>query len=119
MRSRTLTLAAAACALNACARNPVAAPSLAPAAATASADSVAFAQFVTDYADGRRGQAAAGDSLGWLRQYEASADIESANCAEGLLTRLRAIDTTKLTVPQRIDWLLVESWLKRTVYDTV
>jgi len=119
MRSRILMVAAAACALGACARNPSPAPSLAPAPAAATADSVAFERFVSDYAEGRRGQNAPLDSLGWLHQYEASADAESAGRAEGLLARLRAIDTTRLTVPQRIDWLLVESWLKRTVYDTV
>jgi hypothetical protein len=119
MRSRTLTIATAACALSACARNPAPAPSLAPAPATASADSVAFEQFVSEYAEGRRGQALPNDTLAWLHQYEASAEEESAGRAEGLLARLRGIDTTRLPVPQRIDWLLVESWLKRTVYDTV
>jgi hypothetical protein len=60
-----------------------------------------------------------GDTLGWLHQYEASAEENAALRADGQLRQLRAIDTTRLSVPQRIDWLLVESWLKRTVYDTV
>jgi hypothetical protein len=119
MRLRTLSIAAAACALSACARNPAPAPTLAPAPVVAANDSAAFAQFVSEYADGRRGQAASADTLSWLHQYESSAEQESAARAEGLLARLRAIDTTRLPVPQRIDWLLVESWLKRTVYDTV
>lgn len=112
-------MAAAALALSACARNPAPAPSLAPVPAMASADSLGFEQFVAEYSEGRRGQAPAADTLGWLHQYEASAEEESAGRAEGLLARLRGIDTTRLSVPQRIDWLLVESWLKRTVYDTV
>lgn len=35
------------------------------------------------------------------------------------LAGLRAIDTTRLSVPQRIDWLLLEAEFQRTVYDTV
>src|SRR4029077_9377153 len=75
-----------------------------------------------DYAEGgRRGAAAAPirDSSAWIHGYETSSEEESAGRATGQLAQLRAIDTTKLSVPQRIDWLLVESWLKRTVYDTV
>src|SRR5437899_3560603 len=117
MRLRVL-LPGVALIVSACARATAPASVAAPAPLRAASDSIAFEQFVGEYAEGRRGQAPVGDSLGWLRQYEAAADVETAARAAGLLVRLRAIDTTRLGVPQRIDWLLVESWLKRSVYDT-
>src|SRR5260221_7278764 len=117
MRNRALPFCTL-LALAACARNP--SPQLlAPAAAVPASDSAAFDQFVADYAEGRRGGAARGDSLAWLHGYEVACEEEAAGRAAGQLTRLRAIDTTRLGVPQRIDWLVVESWLKRAVYDTV
>src|SRR5690242_8573624 len=95
--------------LGACARNP--SPELpAPVAASPGADSIAFDRFTAEYVLERRGQAG-NDTAAWIHQYEASAETESANRAAAQLARLRAIDTTRLSVPQRIDWLLVESWL--------
>jgi uncharacterized protein (DUF885 family) len=126
MRRHHPSFYTAALALAACARNPAPAPIAAPvAAAVVAADSLVFERFVADYAEGgRRGvgaqaAAAARDSLQWLHGYETSSEEEGAARATGQLAQLRAIDTTKLSVPQRIDWLLVESWLKRTVYDTI
>lgn len=107
--------------LAACART--ARPSPNPAPLAASSDSAAFEEFVTRYAGGSAARAgrrvAPGDSLAWLRGYEAAAANRAATEASGLLGELRAIDTNHLAVPQRIDWLLAESWLKRTVHDTV
>ncbi len=86
-------------------------------------DSAAFEQFVTRYISGggARGvrRAPRTDSLAWLRPYEASAASRNASEADAMLATLRSIDTNHLSVPQRIDWLLAESWLKRTVYDTI
>jgi len=110
--------------LGACARTPAAttAPVPAPAAAAqasarSSTDSVAFARFVDGYLAGSPRNAA--DTLNWIHEYEADADRREARRADSLLRALHAIDTTRLDVPERIDWLLVESWLKRTVMDTV
>lgn len=62
----------------------------------------------------RRGRTA--DPLARLRP---GADSLAAVRATARLAALRAIDTTRLDVPQRIDWLLLESSLRRTVHDTV
>ena len=104
---------------------PIAAPTPAPApapsaSAAPASDSAAFEQFLTGWLDGR-GQAARGraDSTAWLRGYEAANDARNAWEAQTRLEELRRIDTNGLSVPQRIDWLLAESGLKRTVYDTV
>jgi hypothetical protein len=93
-----------------------------PTALNAPSDSAAFELFVTRWGSGgarpgRRG--APDDSLAWLRGFESGAEGRAATDAAGRLAELRTIDTTWLTVPQRIDWLLAESWLRRTVYDTV
>jgi len=106
--------------LAACARVP--APSATPApvppaaASATSPDSVAFERFVDGYLAGAPRDPA--DTLNWLRGYEADADRREAARADSLLRVLRTIDTTRLGVPQRIDWLLVESWLVRAVMDT-
>ena len=120
---RTLTFAAAlgsALMLAACASAGGPAPTTAPtpaAAATPVTDSAAFERFVDGYLAGAPREGS--DTLDWLRGSEIAAEVRNASRADSQLRVLRAIDTTRLGVPQRIDWLLVESWLKRTVYDTV
>jgi uncharacterized protein (DUF885 family) len=116
MLTRTRHTVVALLLLAACVRRPTSAPVTAQPAA----DSLTFEQFVSDYAEGgRRGAPPQTDSLGWLHAAAAPAEREAAARASAQLAQLRTIDTTHLSVPQRIDWLLVESWLKRTVYDTV
>lgn len=107
--------------LSACARNPAPGATPAPVAAAAPAsDSAAFEQFLTRWFEGGgRGNAARNDSLAWLRGYDATAETRAAQDAQTRLDELRRIDTNGLSVPQRIDWLLAESGLKRAVYDTV
>ncbi|HEY2805956.1 MAG TPA: DUF885 domain-containing protein, partial [Gemmatimonadales bacterium] len=124
MINRGILMIAAVTLLAACSRGPR--PGLTPApiptAANATTDSAAFEQFVTRYLNGSarpRRRTEPADSLAWLKNYEAAADTRAANEAAGMLAELRTIDTTHLTVPQRIDWLLAESWLKRSVYDTI
>ena len=122
---RALTIPAVLCsalALGACAGTgrpaepeaptPVTAPAAVPAT-----DSAAFARFVERYLAGAPRES--GDTLDWLRGHELAAGRRAAIRADSQLRELRAVDTTQLDVPQRIDWLLVESWLKRTVHDTV
>ncbi len=106
-------------ALAACAGAPGAAPVTAPVSvdATALSDSAAFDRFVDAYLAGAPRES--GDTLAWLRGFETAAETRAAIRADSLLRVLRAVDTARLDVPRRIDWLLVESWLKRTVYDTV
>ncbi|MEK6610597.1 MAG: DUF885 domain-containing protein, partial [Gemmatimonadota bacterium] len=55
----------------------------------------------------------------FLAGLDTAAAPRAAERAAGQLTLLRAMDTTRLSVPQRIDWLLVESYLMRTIADTV
>jgi len=105
-------------ALAACSRNP--APAAAPAtAARPASDSAAFEQFLTRWLDDRQGARPRADSTAWLRGYEAANEARAAREAQARLDELRRIDTNGLSVPQRIDWLVAESGLKRTVYDTV
>lgn len=100
-------------------RAPVAQPEPVVAAAPERpvTDSARFAQFVETFLAGAPRES--GDTLAWLRGYELAAEHRAAARADSQLRELRAIDTTRLGLPQRIDWLLVESWLKRAVYDTM
>src|SRR5262245_63018512 len=82
-------------------------------------DSAAFETFLTRWLEGRGGRQERPDTLQWLRAYETAAETRAATEAQTRLDELRAIDTNGLSVPQRIDWLMAESMLKRTVYDTV
>ena len=106
--------------LGACApAAPATAPLPAPiASATAPAtDSARLERFIADYlADPRRRRGQSDDPLAYLR---ADAESRSAARASEQLATLHAIDTTRLSVPQRIDWLLLQSTLERAVYDTV
>lgn len=101
--------------LSACAP---AAPATAPTpVTTAGSDSARLERFIDTYlSTPRRRRGGAEDPLASLR---ASAEREAAARATAQLATLRAIDTTRLSVPQRIDWLLLQSTLERTVYDTV
>ena len=110
----------------ACARNQPPAPTAVPTRAevgaeqvpAARSDSAAFEAFLTRWLEGRNRQERP-DSLQWLHVYETAAETRAATEAQARLDELRAIDSNGLSVPQRIDWLLAESMLKRTVYDTV
>jgi uncharacterized protein (DUF885 family) len=94
------------------------APRTAPLAPRTASDSAAFEGFVGRYLE--RGRSESGDEgAAALAGYDPASERASASRASAQLSELRAMDTTRLPVPQRIDWLLVESWLKRTVYDTV
>ncbi len=93
-------------------------PAIGPVAEPAT-DSAAFEQFVQRYlADGLRTD---GDTstVAWLAGFEAAAERRTAARADSQLALLRRMDTTRLSVPQRIDWLLAVSWLERALYDTV
>ena len=114
MTTRRLLLLAT---LAGCARAPLAPPA---AVAPRRADSVAFESYVTAYLAGGRGRAATGDSLpAFLAGLAAEAPRRAARRAAEQLVELRRIDTAGLTGAQRVDWLLLESQLKRTVYDTI
>ncbi len=116
----------------ACARAPAplapapAAATAAPGAAMspvpppgANADSFAFERFLDGYL-GAGGSRAAGDTVdAFLAGFDRDADRRGAERAAARLDTMRRVDTTRLDVPQRIDWLLLESWLKRAVMDTV
>jgi len=83
-------------------------------------DSAGFEQFLTRWLDGRGpGARDRADSTAWLRGYEAANELRSAQEAQARLDELRRVDTNGLSVPQRIDWLMAQSGLARTVYDTV
>lgn len=85
--------------------------------ATALTDSARFERLVARIEPrGRRAREGDRDPLARLRP---GADSLAAVRATARLAELRSIDTTRLGVPQRIDWLLLESSLRRTVYDTV
>lgn len=106
MRTSRVLLAAL---LAGCARGPAAPPSPAT-------DSAAFEQFVTDHL-GRRPPA--GERRDFPSGLSVEAPLREARQAGERLARLRHIDTTRLASAQRVDWLVLESRLKRTVYDTV
>ncbi len=93
--------------------------STAPAPAAAR-DSARVERFIVSYLATPRGPRARGsspnDPLAGLR---ADAQARAAERATQQLGELRGIDTVRLSVPQRIDWLLMQSTLERTVYDTV
>lgn len=98
-----------------CSQSPAPARAPSPAAVT---DSARFEQFIAAYLDPpRRQQEERADAF--LDGYDAGADERAAARAATQLEALRRIDTVPLSVPQRVDWLMLESWLKRTVYDTV
>ncbi len=101
-----------------CARAPLAPPAT---VAPRPADSAAFESYVSGYLAGGRGRAgAAGDSLpAFLAGLSAEAPRRAAQRAAEQLVALRRIDTMGLASAQRVDWLLIESQLKRTVYDTI
>lgn len=97
-------------------------PTPVPTSLAAPSDSLAFESFVTRWTNGgggRTARPAPADSLAWLHSYETENTARNASDAAARLAQLRSIDTNHLAVPQRIDWLLAESWLKRTIYDTV
>jgi uncharacterized protein (DUF885 family) len=113
-------LAALGASLAGCSRG--ASPAAAPTPVTS--DSAAFEQFIERYLGGGRsggpGAAAASDPTpAFLDGLSAEAPRRAARRAGEQLAALRRIDTTRLASAQRVDWLLVESALKRTVYDTV
>ncbi len=112
-----LLLAPTACARVSATRGAAPAPA-APAAAPAT-DSAAFEQFVQRYLVA--GIRAEGDTSteAWLAGFDAAAEHRTAARADSQLALLRRLDTTRLSVPQRIDWLVAASWLERAVYDTV
>lgn len=88
----------------------------APAPAPAS-DSGRFEHFLGRYLDGDfRAERDPDDPVAYLRPAADRAEIETARRA---LTALRAIDTTALSVQQKIDWLLIEAAEKRTLQDTI
>ncbi len=84
-------------------------------------DSAAFERFVDAYlAGGARAQRRDADPrAAFLAGLEADAQRRAAEQATAELTQLRTIDTSHLASDQRVDWLLVQSQLERTVYDTV
>jgi hypothetical protein len=123
MRASVLALALVASAsLTACAgarpttRPEPESPAVLP-AATVLTDSASFQRLVDAYLAGAPRERA--DTLAWLRGYELAAERRGALRSDSLLRALRALDTTRLGVSQRIDWLLLESWLTRTVHDTL
>ena len=101
-------LLAAACA----GRGPVTAS-----APEAASDSARFEALTVRYLDGAfRADRDRSDPLASLRPAADRAEIAAAH---GALRALRAIDTTRLSVQQRIDWLLIEASEKRTLHDTI
>jgi hypothetical protein len=54
-----------------------------------------------------------------IADLETAAERRAAERALRRLEDLRAVDTARLSLDQRIDWLLLESSLRRTVQDTV
>jgi len=101
--------------LNAC---TPAMPPATTAPAAARSDSAAFEQYLDDYLSARRDRGAT-DPDAWLQAWDEGAARRDAERAAERLVELRRIDTAGLSTDQRIDWLLVQSWLERTVYDTV
>ncbi len=89
------------------------------AAAAPATDSAAFEQFLDRYLEGGRREQGDERPDAFLDAYDMAAERRAAVRAGNQLNELRGIDTTGLSEPQRIDWLLVESWLRRAVYDTV
>lgn len=84
-------------------------------------DSARFEQLIAAFMiepGGRRsrGRTPPGDPLATLRT---DADARAAARATARLADLRSIDTVRLSVPQRIDWLLLQATLQRTIHDTV
>jgi uncharacterized protein (DUF885 family) len=101
--------------LTGCARGAPA-PSPAPAPG-ATSDSARFEQFISSYLEGDfRPQQNRDDPLASLRPEADRAEVAAAHEALGAL---RAIDTLRLSVQQRIDWLLLEASEKRTLHDTM
>jgi len=95
------------------------APRPSPLAPRAASDSASFEDFVGRYLGGGRRGAREERPDAALAAFDPASERDGAARASGQLAELRSIDTTHLSVPQRIDWLLVESWLKRAVYDTI
>lgn len=88
----------------------------------AASDSARLERLIREQTDTTRGgeRAARGRSAdARLDRLRPGADSTAAARAAGRLAELRSIDTTRLGVPQRIDWLLLESMLARSVHDTV
>ncbi|HUL68847.1 MAG TPA: DUF885 domain-containing protein [Gemmatimonadales bacterium] len=82
------------------------------------ADSLRFEKFIDSYLEEpqAREEPRAEQILSGL---EVAEEAREAASATKQLQELRSIDTTRLVVDQRIDWLLIESVLERQVYDTV
>lgn len=110
----TVSIAACAPAARHAATGPVPAASVARGTGS---DSSRLERFIESYVAVPRGRRARGrDPIAQLRM---DAQAHAAERATAQLTELRGIDTVRLSVPQRIDWLLLQSALERTVYDTV
>lgn len=106
--------------------SPARAPAPGPAQAPAATDSARLEQYVDRYLEGPRarragasGGGAEDENRAFLAGLGAAEAMQATTRADSQLAELLAIDTTRLGVPQRIDWLLLESYLTRTVVDTV
>lgn len=91
------------------------APPTVPALAPAARDSAAFETFIERYLERRADADEPDDPAARLSD---AAERERLAAARARLRELRAMDTTALSVQQRIDWLLVEAAERRTVADT-
>lgn len=78
-------------------------------------ESERFDQFVTQYFDGKYGLAR--NELGNLGYLKSIADTIRAERAALALQRMRTIDTTRVTLDEKIDWLFLEASIKKTVRD--
>lgn len=109
------TISVAACAAGV--HHAATAPVPRDAVAGSASDSSHLERFINSYLATPRGRRARGKDP--LAQLRIGAQAHAAERATAQLVELRGIDTVRLSVPQRIDWLLLQSTLERTVYDTV
>ena len=76
-----------------------------------------FARIVDDYFSGAYSQQPKADSLHPFPWLSRNADLLDAETAGRVLMDLHSVDTTELSVDDRIDWLQLEAALKRTQRD--
>ena len=81
-------------------------------------DSVRFERFIDSYLEGPETEEEPGPGR-ILAGLDVAEEGREAARATKQLEQLHGIDTTRLVLDQRIDWLLLESVLRRQVYDTV
>ncbi len=81
-------------------------------------DSLRFERFIDSYLEGPETEEEPGPGR-ILAGLDLAEEGREAARATKQLEQLHGIDTTRLVLDQRIDWLLLESVLRRQVYDTV